>query len=307
MQKSNMSRVETPFQVLHQDSASGPDHVSQAETAEQNQHTPGRVLQALRRALLDSKTVNQQLAAENSALKEQMACREIDWEHKYQELLDEKAILVKTANKNHQQFDDHCRKMDMKLRGKVEEVHSLRKDLHHHKVEIRRVIKYWQQEYEKMTAFWKSENDKISKVCQEEKAELECSSNKTVTELKATWESKWSQQEKVLAEQKTLQEDLERKLSQVTHEKQDLISVVREKKKALVENMFQLSQREVASKQSEAAWRRKYESLEDGFKMEMQRQRQQLEEEWRHKASQMEEEIKLLNEENAQLQVRHIS
>ncbi len=61
-----------------------------------SQQTPSRRQQGLRKALLDSKAENQELAAENAALRVQIASKELSWEQEKKKLLDEKDSLAST-------------------------------------------------------------------------------------------------------------------------------------------------------------------------------------------------------------------
>ncbi|XP_044204777.1 nucleoporin alm1-like [Thunnus albacares] len=319
MENSNISRPETLTQRQGSARLNGAAHDSPAGMERESLRTPSKVLQALRRALLDSKNENQQLAEEMTALKEQMDSREMSWEKKHHELLEEKENLAKTlfqakndikgmmnaAKERQQHFDNRCREMDLIMTQKEEEVHSMKKKLHLQRQEITKVIKHWTTEYDQVTKFWKEEHNKISAACEKKSAELESSFERTIAKLHAEWESRFVCQEMAATDLKTVQEDLERKVRQVTLEKSDLIATIKENKKALFDNMVKISQKEVALRKNDTDWRAKYDALEHQFAVKQtssEKLHQEIEDEWRRKSRQMEEDIKLLMQKNAELQ-----
>eukprot|EP00064_Thunnus_orientalis_P025555 superscaffoldBa00013200_g25943 len=322
MENSNISRPETLTQRQGSARLNGAAHDSPAGMERESLRTPSKVLQALRRALLDSKNENQQLAEEMTALKEQMDSREMSWEKKHHELLEEKENLAKTlfqakndikgmmnaAKERQQHFDNRCREMDLIMTQKEEEVHSMKKKLHLQRQEITKVIKHWTTEYDQVTKFWKEEHNKISAACEKKSAELESSFERTIAKLHAEWESRFVCQEMAATDLKTVQEDLERKVRQVTLEKSDLIATIKENKKALFDNMVKISQKEVALRKNDTDWRAKYDALEHQFAVKQtssEKLHQEIEDEWRRKSRQMEEDIKLLMQKNAELQLYH--
>lgn len=75
------------------------------DAAQQNGRTPSKVFHALCRALLESKRENKELAAENTALKEQIASKGISWEEEKKKILDERDSLVSTLFMARNDFD----------------------------------------------------------------------------------------------------------------------------------------------------------------------------------------------------------
>ena len=98
----------------------------------------------------------------------------------------------------------------------------------------------------------------------------------------------------------------------------DLIDTIRDKKKALVESVVKLSQKELAIKQSETVEHKIQSSGRSAHngggrkvgklrKRERAAEKKPTKDEWRHETSRMGEELKLLTQQNTELQVRHIS
>ncbi len=153
-------------------------------------------------------------------------------------------------------------------------------------------------------------------------------------------EGRWIvRQEEIVPELKALQQDCEKKVSQVIQEKNDVITSVRKEMMPLVEeNVAKLRATGTEIHQSETEWQTKHKTLEDRLQCELAakerrafrkhrscRSRETEEEwlakeeewlakkeewlakgqEWLNKASKKEEEMKLLIQQNIELQVRH--
>ncbi|XP_026225578.1 golgin subfamily A member 6-like protein 1 [Anabas testudineus] len=278
----------------------------------------------LRQALVSTKRENKVLAAENAALKEQLDKKELSWEQEKRKMLDEIDSLVSTlfmarndmdslvkklesARDKQKVFDTERQKMDKSLKDKEEEVVSLKERLH-----------LQQMETEKVTKQWKEECDKVD--------EMKHSLNKTVSDLNAEWERRWTvREEEVSSEMKPLQEECET-MSHVIQDKDELIVMARNEMMALMEKhletLTELRTTEEQNLQKERQWQNIYESLEDDLRSEraekevslkkteeLQKQSREAEEKWLdkeqgwiHKTNKVEDEIQLLIQQNIKLQ-----
>ncbi|XP_029303864.1 calponin homology domain-containing protein DDB_G0272472-like [Cottoperca gobio] len=278
---------------------------------EYSQCALSRTLQALRQGLLETKAQNQELAAENAALKEQT----VSWEKEKKKLLDEKDSLVSTlfmakkdmvkalgsARAIDKLFDTQRKEINRICKEKTEEVCSLKESLHFQKMET-----------EKAEQFCKAECDQLD--------EMKLSFDKTVIQLNEEWESRWLvRQKEVAAELETLQRDCEKKTSQVIQEKDDVITRVRKEMMALeggnLDSLAKVSAIKMEIRQSETEWQTKHKVLEDRLRcglaakeeifkktQELQKQSREVEAKWLNKESKMEEEKQLLIQLNIKLQ-----
>ncbi|CAK6972689.1 nucleoporin alm1-like [Scomber scombrus] len=286
MARRNISRHQASSQMQRED--------SEYQRGQQCHEGPGMVrdlrnniVQSLRQSLRDSRAENQQLASEVSALKQQLAGRELGWEQERTKLLSEKDTLatnLSQANKNtsdmeggtkqlQKQFYDLCWEMNMKLQQKEEEVQSLKQTLHQEVTQqvaeqnlsqankkISDMEEDAKQLQKQLYDLRLEMSDKL-KQKEEEVHSLKQTLHQEVTQLNAEWESRLLKQKEVAADQKHLQEDLETKLHQVSQEKADMTAIIIEKEKELMDSLAKLSQNEITIKTNESDWKDKYEGL----------------------------------------------
>lgn len=269
-----------------------------------SQHSPGRALHALRRALKDSKSVHRQLASENAALKEQMANKEISWEKERQKLLDKTGGIVSTLYtiRNERDFLDGALQSTTAIlkQSDIQRKETERKNeiLEEEVCSLKKHLSCQQMETEKIKTLWKEERDQVMK--------MKLCVEKSLNQFTAGWESQWLvNEEEGDAELTTLQEHCEEKEMKVKED--EIISTVTREIMAMVEgNMVTLKSINTELHQSQAELKSKNKALQDLLSGE-QKNNRELEEKWLQKEHTMEEDIKLLSELNTELQVRHIS
>ncbi|XP_047463328.1 vicilin-like seed storage protein At2g18540 [Mugil cephalus] len=271
------------------------------------------MLHGLRQALQGFKKKNQELLAENVALKKGLANTEPCWEREKKKLLDERDSLVstlsmarndlgslaeelKSVRAEHQKCETERDELDNRLQERETEVLSLRKSLHLQKNETKIVKR-----------LWKAERDEASNVM--------LSIEKSLLESNAQWKQWWFvRQEEVATELHTLQAHYEKKVSDLTKEKFDAVTGVLTQALALLQDsMTRFASIKTEIQQREAEWENKNRTLEDRLRYELlakenifrqieelQKQSKEheakLTEEWMNKEREMKEEMRLLQE-----------
>ncbi|XP_035522724.1 protein Spindly-like [Morone saxatilis] len=247
-----------------------------------SQQTLSGTLPDLQQALLDSKAENKELAAENAALKEQIASKELNWEQEKKKLLDEKDSLVSTLFMARNDLD-----------SLVKTVESERANAKDHFEELE--IKLTEQRVQKVN-------------------EMKHIFKKSVIDINTEWERQLDTRLKEAAAEKTSQiiQEKDDEINSLRHEMMALVE----------RNLATLRAIETEFQESETEWQTKHEALEDclgrelAAKQESFRKTQELqehgrvleeswlakEEEWLSKASKLEEDIKLLIVQNIELQ-----
>ncbi|XP_037612406.1 trichohyalin-like isoform X6 [Sebastes umbrosus] len=202
------------------------------------------VKQTISNQLKDSQQVTE-LAAENAALREQMAAKESGWE------LEKNKILIQVQND-----------LQTKEQEKQEVTDSLSQSLLEKQNEIVMIKQLWTEKCIKACEAWKEENREIRETCERELQSALDQKNLMV---------------------KSLQDESDRKVSQVVLEKDDLITRMTTAKMALeaewttklaaledqtLKNEVQLKEKEMQLLQSEAKWSTKLAPLEDQIRLQ---------------------------------------
>ncbi|XP_037609645.1 trichohyalin-like [Sebastes umbrosus] len=216
------------------------------------------VKQTISNQLKDSQQVTE-LAAENAALREQMAAKESGWE------LEKNKILIQVQND-----------LQTKEQEKQEVTDSLSQSLLQKQNEIVMIKQLWTEKCIKACEAWKEENREIRETC--------------VRELQSALDQK-----NLMV--KSLQDESDRKVSQVVLEKDDLITRMttakmaleaewttklaaledqtlknevrlKEKEMQLLQSEVQLKEKEMQLLQSEAKWSTKLAPLEDQIRLQ---------------------------------------
>ncbi|XP_074474163.1 uncharacterized protein LOC141757532 [Sebastes fasciatus] len=212
------------------------------------------VKQTTSNQLKDSHQHITELAAENAALREQMAAKESCWE------LEKNKILIQVQNKEQE---------------KQKVTDSLSQSLLEKQNEILMVKQRWTEKCIKACEAWKEENREIRETCERELQSALDQKNLMV---------------------KSLQDESDRKVSQVVLEKDDLITRMttakmaleaewttklaaledqtlknevrlKEKEMQLLQSEVQLKEKEMQLLQSEAEWSTKLAALEDQIRL----------------------------------------
>lgn len=277
-----------------------------------SQHALSIFVQAVQRVFLGSKAENKKLATENAVLREWTAIKQLRWEQEKKKLLYENDFLVSTlyiakcdmvnalvfARASQKKFDTQGvgKKINRTFKENKDKVRSLTESMCFHMMET-----------EKVKNSWKAEQDQLN--------EMKLSFDKMLIQLNEEWESRGiARQKEVAAELETLQQDCEKKVSQVIQEKDDVITSVRKEMMALIEGNLE-SLAKVRALETQIC-QRQAEEKEESFKkiQELQKQSREVEEkwlikeqEWLNKVSKMEEEMKLLIQQYVELQVHHVS
>ncbi|XP_037612405.1 calponin homology domain-containing protein DDB_G0272472-like isoform X5 [Sebastes umbrosus] len=202
------------------------------------------VKQTISNQLKDSQQVTE-LAAENAALREQMAAKESGWE------LEKNKILIQVQND-----------LQTKEQEKQEVTDSLSQSLLEKQNEIVMIKQLWTEKCIKACEAWKEENREIRETCERELQSALDQKNLMV---------------------KSLQDESDRKVSQVVLEKDDLITRMTTAKMALeaewttklaaledqtLKNEVRLKEKEMQLLQSEAKWSTKLAPLEDQIRLQ---------------------------------------
>ncbi|XP_037612402.1 trichohyalin-like isoform X4 [Sebastes umbrosus] len=216
------------------------------------------VKQTISNQLKDSQQVTE-LAAENAALREQMAAKESGWE------LEKNKILIQVQND-----------LQTKEQEKQEVTDSLSQSLLEKQNEIVMIKQLWTEKCIKACEAWKEENREIRETCERELQSALDQKNLMV---------------------KSLQDESDRKVSQVVLEKDDLITRMttakmaleaewttklaaledqtlknevrlKEKEMQLLQSEVQLKEKEMQLLQSEAKWSTKLAPLEDQIRLQ---------------------------------------
>ncbi|XP_074474764.1 uncharacterized protein LOC141757816 [Sebastes fasciatus] len=216
---------------------------AQRDLKEQDKQNPDlqvQLLQTTSNQLKDSQQHNTELAAENAALREQMAAKESGWE------LEKNKILIQVQND-----------LQTKEQEKQEVTDSLNQSLLEKHNEILMVNQGWTEKCEKACEAWKEENREIRETCERELQSALDQKNLMV---------------------KSLQDESDRKVSQVVLEKDDLITglttakmalevLTLKKEMQLIQSEVRLKEKEMQLLQSEAEWSTKLAALEDQIRL----------------------------------------
>ncbi|XP_078122832.1 uncharacterized protein LOC144528218 [Sander vitreus] len=248
------------------------------KSVEDSQHALSIFVQAVQRVFLGSKAENKKLATENAVLREWTAIKQLRWEQEKKKLLYEKDFLVSTlymarcdmvnalvfARASQKKFDTQGvgKKINGTFKENKDKVRSLTENLYFHMMET-----------EKVKNSWKAEQDQLN--------EMKLSFDKMLIQLNEEWESRGIvRQKEVAAELETLQQDCEKKVSQVIQEKDDVITSVRKEMMALIEGNLE-SLAKVRALETQIC-QRQAEEKEESFKkiQELQKQSRGVEEKW---------------------------
>ncbi|XP_056259583.1 golgin subfamily A member 6-like protein 22 [Seriola aureovittata] len=286
MERSNTSRDKKRFSKKPEDAA------------QQEAHPPSKTLQALRRALLNAQRQNKELAAENAALKEQVASKDISWEAEKKMLL-EKTVESERAART--KLDAERRNMDRRMREKEKEVHSLREHLRFQQTQTEMAKKQWMAEVASIK-------------------EMELSFDQSIIQFTAAWESRLTaREEKAVAELKALQESCDKRVKDITLQQEQHISSARADNLVLIyrnlEHLDKIKTLEAKIKQKEIEWQEDVRTLEENLRREQEVKEDELQqqnkaedrwlakqEDWIKKVSCIEEEIQRLILQNIELQ-----
>lgn len=224
---------------------------------------PSKMQQSSREAGPQSQPPYKMLLSENASLKEQMRAKEQSWDTERKRLLN-----TLTAARNNQS------------QNSLKRIQGLEEQLRHQQNEAEQVKKHWAAEFERFKGSWTAKD-----AVQERVKAMKDNFDKTWTERNRNWENRFSAREQQFqAHLKTLQEDCERKVSQVILERDNLIAKLISDKQCLdvesVESLARLKQKEEDLEKSRAEWDVKHKALDD---------------------------LQLLKQKNADLQVSHLS
>ncbi|XP_037609644.1 calponin homology domain-containing protein DDB_G0272472-like [Sebastes umbrosus] len=206
----SLIQAQMDLQTKEQEKQEVTDSLSRSLLEKQNEIV--MVKQTTSNQLKDSHQHNTELAAVNAALREQMAAKESRWE------LEKNKILIQVQND-----------LQTKEQEKQEVTDSLSQSLLEKQNEILMVNQRWTEKCEKACEAWKEENREIRETCERELQSALDQKNLMV---------------------KSLQDESDRKVSQVVLEKDDLITGLTTAKMAL-----------------EAEWTTKLAPLEDQIRL----------------------------------------
>ncbi|XP_074474297.1 uncharacterized protein LOC141757609 [Sebastes fasciatus] len=234
----SLIQAQMDLQTKEQEKQEVIDSLSQSLLEKQNEIV--MVKQTTSNQLKDSHQHNTELAAENAALTEQMAAKESGWE------LEKNKILIQVQND-----------LQTKEQEKQEVTDSLNQSLLEKHNEILMVNQGWTEKCEKACEAWKEENREIRETCERELQSALDQKNLMV---------------------KSLQDESDRKVSQVVLEKDDLITglttakmalevLTLKKEMQLIQSEVRLKEKEMQLLQSEAEWSTKLAALEDQIRL----------------------------------------
>ncbi|XP_039633398.1 DNA ligase 1-like [Perca fluviatilis] len=243
--------------------------VDMEKRVEDSQHALSIFVPAMQQVLLSSKAENKKLATENAALRKWTAIKQLRWEQEKKKLLYEKDFLVSTLNMAKCDMVKALvfarasqKKFDTQGEGKKDKLRSLTESLYFHMMETEKVKKSWKAEWDQLS-------------------EMKLSFDKMLIQLNKEWESRAiARQKEVAAELETLQQDCEKKVSQVIQEKDEVIASVRKEMMALIEGNLE-SLAKVRALETQIC-QRQTEEKEESFKkiQELQKQSREVEEKW---------------------------
>lgn len=242
-------------------------------------------LQLLRQALMRSKAEVQSLAAENAALKKEVASKEQSLEKERRKRLPNPEVPLTTA-----------------------ELGNIQKE------ELLRQIIDWDRSYHKMAHFFRDKYNHDIEKCKKKFFKMKHSLRQKISDIDSQWRAELLEKEKYINE-------LEGEVQQVTLKNKKLKEALKNKKKALVECRAKLTEKpEPPINKKNAEWRKQCEALQLQLKEvtekkeaylqvahELQRDHQRLEEKWVLKEQRMKEDMEVLKQENHKLQVCLIS
>ncbi|XP_074506924.1 uncharacterized protein LOC141776948 [Sebastes fasciatus] len=234
----SLIQAQMDLQTKEQEKQEVTDSLSQSLLEKQNEIV--MVKQTTSNQLKDSHQHNTELAAENAALTEQMAAKESGWE------LEKNKILIQVQSD-----------LQTKEQEKQEVTDSLNQSLLEKQNEILMVNQGWTEKCEKACEAWKEENREIRETCERELQSALDQKNLMV---------------------KSLQDESDRKVSQVVLEKDDLITglttakmalevLTLKKEMQLIQSEVRLKEKEMQLLQSEAEWSTKLAALEDQIRL----------------------------------------
>ncbi|XP_056222405.1 calponin homology domain-containing protein DDB_G0272472-like [Seriola aureovittata] len=255
------------------------------------------MLQALRRALLDAKRQNQELEAENAALKQEAATKVVSWEEEKKRLLEEKESLqsnllmaqsekvsmskiVESERAAKKHLEAEIKEKDNRMRKEEREVRSLKERLC-----------LQQAEKEKFKVQWMQECARVQ--------EMDAGFDQSIIQFTAAWESRLAARERrAVAELKALQESCEKRVAHIDREREE----ARAENLVLVELNFKYQatiktiNSEIQRKETE--WQKDIKSLEETLRCEMSRKEEELQEQNRKITQERDEAVASARAEN---------
>ncbi|XP_077946397.1 uncharacterized protein LOC144388741 [Gasterosteus aculeatus] len=219
-----------------------------------DQQSPSREPEGLLKTISVIEKQASELYLENTVLKEQMVTKEVSWEQekaKIMKALQSERSITKQAEADRKAFE----------KEKEELTSSLCQTLLEEKNKFNSAIESLIAQNEKYKENWIKENN------------IKCSMNKVdIVNLDSAWKKRWLvREEEHSARIQTLQDDFDRQKSQITLEKDNLITNTTSEKKSLEEqNWSEAKQKRQESEMIlvEAEWKIKLMALEDQMRRE---------------------------------------
>ncbi|GLD47194.1 trichohyalin-like protein [Lates japonicus] len=291
---------------------------------------PSNIFSTYHRAIMNFTRKNEELEAENTALKNLMLKKKFNWSQEREKIYKEMDSLVSTLSKtqnnlnsllkdfetkNVQQkaLDTRCVEMDKKLKEKEEEICSLKESLRLQQNETKRVKKQW-----------KAESDRVK--------EMQLSFNRSIMQFNEEWESQLTVgEEKATTNLEALQESCIKRMKDLMEEKDEMMASAFSETMALIVKILghvaKVKSMETKIDQTEIKWQAKAEALERDLLREQTEKKACLkrieamkkyirevlerflaeEEYWFYQSNRMEEDLEFLMLQDIELQVHHNS